>query len=393
MHITSIYNKIFFFIFFAMVFAYDMNLNLDFLKYFAIGITIIATIINLRGKFPKRKFELMILMLFPLIVSSLFQNTTFPQKLTSFVFYITFLVWMLFGDNILTTIDSVYYSVLGVCSGTFAVIITSWSMMYTQLANIYNSRQRVWWAFPHANTLGSIASASIVALICFLIFKKNKLSKLRLLVVIAEFTFMSVILIGTRSRTSEITIVIFLTVLLFSRLRKFSKLVRIVSYSLIILGIVFGSVFFIKEYALSDAAFEARLLIFQRLQTNLQTTIVGNGMVDFANLNTQNANGASGEIAAVMLFYKNGIIGLIVYVVVFATLFFQISSVQDKTRKTVSYALMFSVLVGSLGEALIVNITNVSPMLTLMLMSSVIFNTRWDGAESDKSELLEVNKS
>lgn len=367
-------NALIFMSFFISVIAYVKDFNLASIKYIGILVTIAIVIKNLNGIIEKRRAIVSLIVLTILISSCLFQDTTILQKMISIGFYFVLVFWLFFGEKIFRNTGSIKSALFGITSATFLGIMLTWSDRSMQLSNYFNSRSRVWWGFTHANTLGSIAECMIIGALCVLFINKGIIGRKK-----KVFYYVCLILAGvyllqvTDSRTAMISVIALVFVMGTSLLKKVDAVTRFFLVLFFVLLVCIISYKFLTGYALTDEAFTARLNAFSDMKVNPLTFFVGNGMVDTSELNMANANGGHGEIALVQLFYKNGILGVIAYILIFGYLFLRINQIKSSRRRKLSNAVIIALLVGSIGEAFLVNITNVLPMFLFILLSSLIF--------------------
>lgn len=245
-----------------------------------------------------------------------------------------------------------------------------------QLNDVYNTRHRIWGGFFHPNSLGGILSTAIIGMYSYN-FIKNIQNKRNKIIYYIFLILLTVLLYFTKSRTSWIITIVAILVMNIYRIRGIKAVQRVILYSLIILFCLFVGYYFIKYYALQDVAFMNRFKIFDRMTVTLKTFFVGNGMVNADNLNRGNTNGGVMEIAWVMLFYKNGIIGIISFISIILLILINARKVKDEKQKWVFIGILISFLLSSLGEAYIVNITNIPAMfnwIMLCVLSSNEFN-------------------
>lgn len=374
MHESFKFSWIHFIAFFVAVLAYDTAINLAYIKYISIGVLIFLAWFRTKGKLQRSRMIVVIPVFLILVVSCLFQDTTFSEKLTSILFYATLVSWIVYGDNVYRNTFEIFSATIGTYVGMIYVIITSWGLTAQQLALTSESRQRMWWAFPHPNTLGSICAAIIIVMISLYFLQGKHQSRIQTLISSGIIISTGVILFLTDSRTAEITVLIFVVLLLMWKLRKISKNIRVIIYLFISLVLVYSVYVFVDKYALNDQAFQMRMSIFSRMIITPMTALFGNGMVDASSLNVTNINGGNYEIAWVTLFYKNGIVGILSYLVLVLFLILRSRLIIFYRRRWLIGAILLELFVGSFGEALIINLTNVSPMLVIPFLGALVFS-------------------
>ena len=354
-------------IFFLQTMSFLMTLNLNFLKYISIfilnGLVILKCIKN---GINEKDLAIFLILFIILLLSCAFQNTLISGKISSIVFYITFLTWSLLSYKIINKREQILYVVYGISIAVIIGLVITFNEVLSQLASIYNSRTRLWGGFTHPNHLGGIVSSAIIGLYTYKFLggvklKNKKYYYLSLIVLI-------VLLYATKSRTSWIVTIVAITVMNIKFISTKQKSIRILLYSLLVFGTIFIGYFFITEYALQDTAFTGRLAIFNTMEVKPKTFLVGNGMVNAANLNRENTNGGAMEIAWVMLFYKNGIIGVLTFIIIILILLGRLKKVKNINQVWAFRGILIAFMIGTLGEAYMVNITNIPSLFNWVIL-------------------------
>ena len=354
-----------------MVFSYVTIWDVNNIKYFAIILSLIGMYFKGSITLERNKIFFYSLLMFIFIVSTLFQPISISQKILAIGFYVVLLSWLLFGYKLITTPNTFLRMAEVMLIAVAVVLFFSVDLINSQLGNIYNIRRRVWGGFTHANTLGSICVSGIMFIICYLVLDNYKSFERRkkMLILILLSMFLAVLFI-TKSRTSLAMLIVFVGIVCLPVLKRFEKHSRIISIFTGIVVVIILSYLFLSEYALNDQAFILRLNSFNHSSSSLYSFMFGMGMVDARTVQNSMLSRNSLEIAWVMIFYKNGLIGLITYLLLFIYTAFAVKkkSLPPK-QKVLFWATYFSMLIGSFGEAYIINITNVISMVQFLLLS------------------------
>lgn len=368
---------IIFIIFFLQTMSFVMTLNLNNIKYISIFMLNGLVVINcLKRGIKRREFILCLILFITLFTTCAFQNTSFSGKISSIVFYITFLIWTLLSYKVINKKKHILCIIIGIATAVILGLLLTFNEVVVQLASIYNSRNRLWGGFTHPNNLGGITSCVIIGLYAYKFIGgiKEKNKKYYYLFI---FIFIF-ILYATKSRTSWIVTIVAIIVMNIKFIECKQKSVRIMLYILLAIGSIYIGYFFLMEYALQDGAFIGRLEIFNTMEISLKTFFTGNGMVNASDLDRTNTNGGAMEIAWVMLFYKNGVIGVVAFITVILVLLRRIRKINSINQVWAFRGILVAFMVGTLGEAYMVNITNVPSMfnwIILCVLSSRTLNT------------------
>lgn len=354
-----------------MTVSYIEPFNMAFLKYAAVLVSIIFIFAGTNSKVKKSELIPFTLMFSAFVISCLFQDTTLLQKGVSIIFYFTLLSWTFFGRYLISSPIVLLKMAAGIFWAMTIGMFLTRNESLQQLDNVYNSRRRVWGGFTHANTLGSICVAGIILIICYVFFlKKSSVRKSDIIKIsIMLCTFLGFLYLS-KSRTSLIVFIMFCCVLLLKYIRKFKKNSRLYIVLILIVGSSAIIYLFAAEYALSDTTF------LMRLQSTEKTDIielpfwVGRGMLRTEDVQNILTPGTYTEIAWVMLFYKNGVIGIILYIFLIYSIYkIYKKNLHQNKQPLMFWAILISMLVGTLGEAYIVNITNVISMVEFLLLN------------------------
>lgn len=357
-----------FLIFFLQTMSFVMTLNLNVLKYISIFMLNGLVIFHCIKKGIKRNEFIAYLILFIiLLVSCSFQNTSFLGKISSIVFYITFLIWTLLSYKVIYKRSYILCIVYGITAAVILGLALTFNDVLAQLSSIYNSRSRLWGGFTHPNHLGGIISSAVIGLYTYKftggIKSKNKKNYYLLLFILVFLLY------ATKSRTSWIVTIVSISIMNIKNINKMEKSTRFILKILLIVGGIYIGYFFYTEYAMQDSAFAGRLKIFDTMEVTPRTFIVGNGMVNASQLDRSNTNGGAMEIAWSMLFYKNGMIGVICFLFIIGILINRSNKVVDVNQKWAFRGVLIGFLVGTLGEAYMVNITNVPALFNWVILS------------------------
>lgn len=369
--------SILFFAYLIVTLSYVQTLPFGSVKFLGVLLTICFPLgqVAVRGwHIARRDFMLF----FILAMSALFQDTSVKQKMFSFFFYTVLICWTLHGHEIIKSTKHIFAAGMGIVLGIIVGLAYSKGELLVQLSGLYNSRARLWGAFTHPNHLGAAATAAIIAMTCYFVLSGWKK---RRIVPILLMGLMILTLLETKSRTALIMVITFFTIYRMQFMKKLSSSMRPIVWILLIILAGWIAYSFFTGYAQEDAAYSARLNIFDTMIVTPKTFLVGNGMVDAASLNRENAAGGSMEIGWVMLFYKNGVIGLIAYVYIIGHMIARIKRISSLKQRWLAWAVLGSMMIGTFGEAYIVNITNISPMLEWILLGALTFKE--EGFEDD----------
>ena len=130
-------------IFFLQTMSFLMTLNLNFLKYISIfilnGLVILKCIKN---GINEKDLVIFLILFIILLLSCAFQNTLISGKISSIVFYITFLTWSLLSYKIINKREQILYVVYGISIAVIIGLVITFNEVLSQLASIYNSRTR-----------------------------------------------------------------------------------------------------------------------------------------------------------------------------------------------------------------------------------------------------------
>lgn len=367
-------NIIIFLIFFFQTMSFVMSLNLNNIKYVSMillnGLIIIFCIQN--GIKKNELFSFFILLIL-LTASCTLQSTSISGKVTSIIFYITLLIWTLFSYKVIDNTVYIVYISCGILFGVIVGLLLTFNEVVVQLDSIYNPRSRLWGGFTHPNHLGGIISSSIIGLYVYNFTNKIEEKKLKILYTMT-IIFLIILLYSTKSRTSWIVTIVAIVVMNMRYISTKPKVVKLITYCIIIIGSLCISYFFIREYALQQDAFIGRLRIFETMTVTPNTFLVGNGMVNASSLDRANTNGGAMEIAWVMLFYKNGIIGTISFISIILILVKRLTRVTNINQIWAFRGILVAFMVGTLGEAYLVNITNVPALFNWVMLSVLSSN-------------------
>ena len=256
--------------------------------------------------------------------------------------------------------------VYGITCAVILGLCLTLNEVLAQLASIYNSRSRLWGGFTHPNNLGGIISCAIIGLYTYKFIGgiKSKNKKYYHLIL----TILIFLIYATKSRTSWIVTIVAIAVMNIKIISTKEKSVRILLYTLLTMGALYIGYFFLTQYALQDGAFTGRLAIFSTMEVTPKTFLVGNGMVNASSLDRTNTNGGAMEIAWIMLFYKNGIIGVLSFITVILILIRKIKKVKNINQLWAFRGILISFMIGTVGEAYMVNITNVPAMFNWIML-------------------------
>ena len=363
------FNVIYIYVCFVVVtLSYVPSLPFGKYKMIAVAISIIYPLVSMVSKDSMQKQDL--ILIFVLFYSALLQDTSIFQKFMSLFFYVTLIMWSLHGNEIMKNLSCIYSSGMGIATGIFIGLMYSRNEILVQLSGVFNSRRRLYGGFSHPNSLGAMATAALVALFTYTVVKTRKTRKERFFLSAIK-ALLFIVLLETKSRTALIMFIVFLGVYNLHYVKKLKLIYQYFVYFLLVLGIVFIFYYFVTSYAQEDVAYAGRLKIFNTMVVTPKIFLVGNGMVGAASLDRTNTGGGAMEIAWVMLFYKNGIIGIIAYIYILYYIARQILLINNTKRKWLAIAVLSSMLIGTLGEAYIVNITNVLPMMEWILVSTL----------------------
>lgn len=370
---STLKNIIIFLIFFFQTMSFVMTLNLNSIKYVSMimlnGLIIIFCMQNLIKKNELLSFFILLILL---TISCVFQSTSFYGKITSITFYFTLLMWTLMSYKVINNKAHIIYISCGILFGVIIGLGLTFNEVIVQLASIYNSRSRLWGGFTHPNHLGGIISSSLIGLYVYNFI--NKIEKRYKILYVITISILIVLLYATKSRTSWIVTIVAIVVMNMKYIATKPKIVKLFTYSLIIVGGLYISYFFITEYALQEDAFLGRLRIFETMNVTPSTFLVGNGMVGASSLDRTNTNGGAMEIAWVMLFYKNGIIGVISFISIILILVKRLSKVTNINQIWAFRGILTAFMIGTLGEAYLVNITNVPALFNWVMLSVLSSN-------------------
>lgn len=321
----------------------------------------------------KNELLIFLILLILLTGSCAFQNTSISGKITSITFYITFLIWTLLSYKFINKRVHILYISCGILFGVVIGLVLTFNEVISQLASIYNTRSRLWGGFTHPNHLGGIISSSIIGLYVYNFIIKIEKRRNKFLYRIVLLTLI-VLLYATKSRTSWIVTIVAIVIMNLRYISTKPKVFRIIMYVLLVIGSIYIGYFFITEYALQQDAFTGRLLIFETMEVTPDTFLVGNGMVNAANLDRTNANGGAMEMAWVMLFYKNGLIGVISFISIILVLIKRLKRVENLSQLWAFRGVLTAFMIGTIGEAYMVNITNVPSMFNWVMLSVLSSN-------------------
>lgn len=358
---------IIFLIFFLQTMSFVMTLNLNSIKYISIFILNGLVIIKcLKNGIKKNEFRIYITLFIILLISCSFQNTSFSGKLTSITFYVTFLIWTLLSYKVINERRHILCIVSGIVVAIILGLGLTFNQVILQLSSIYNPRSRLWGGFTHPNHLGGIISSAIIGLYAYKFIggvkeKNKKYYYFTLLLLVF-------LLYCTKSRTSWIVTIVAIIVMNIKSIATKKKAIRIILYILLIIISFFIAYFFLTEYALQDGAFIGRLSIFSTMNVTLKTFFIGNGMVNSSSLDRVNTNGGAMEMAWVMLFYKNGIIGVLSFIIIILILLDRLKIVKNINQVWAFRGILIAFMIGTLGEAYMVNITNIPSLFNWVIL-------------------------
>lgn len=348
---------------------------LGFAKYLAIVLSIFMIHKNAGWEYEK-SLCLPFVFCFVLFTSTcLMQNTTFPQKMISVIIYFVLLSWVFFGGKLISTPLVLYKMAEGIFWPTVLGMILTRNQSLAQLENVNNFRKRIWGGFSHANTLGSICVSGIILILCYLILSKRenakKIYKMKSTIMVIVF---SAFLYLSDSRTSVMMLFTFCgSWLTICCLRKFEKKTRVLILLIIVSGLLGIGYWFIYTYAIGDTTFLMRYQTIEKTNISGLLLWVGSGMIG-ASSSVETSDFSQDinlEIAWIMILYKNGVIGVILYIFIFlyTVVYELLNPYKDFYYKGLFWAVFLFVIVGSMGEAFIAAISHVIAMVGFVLLS------------------------
>lgn len=362
--------------FFLTTISYVESLGLSSLKYVSIAYSIFIIVNSLIKKgFKKKDFKVSLILFLPLSISAIFQNLTITQLIFADFFYLSLILWSLFGYKVIKEQEDILGSAVGILMGLIFGLIISFDIVISQMNSIYNSRNRMWGGFSHPNQLASIALSACIGIILYL-YLNGSLNINKKILLYFSIVISIIILYLTKARTSWIAVIVFFVVLNINKIQRWNNRSKILFHMVFIFGSLFIGYYYYTEYALSTDSYLVRLRIFDTMRVSWKTFFVGNGMTNASSLDRSNSGDGAMEIGWIMLFYKNGIIGIIAYLCIFWNWWKGILKSNDYKIKYAFSAVFFSFLITSFGEAFIAAITNVLPMFFLIIMSSLSKNSQ-----------------
>lgn len=359
-----------FIVFSLIMFAYMTESELSKpLKYVGIGILVMMVICEMlrRRKIERDRILLSCICSGILLIAVVFQwlsGLSPSQLLEAIAYVITFNCIAIFGDHIFRDAKDLYCVALCIS----LITIVDWAMSIPLLraqAVIMPMRRRMWGHFSHPNMLGGTLMAACAMLSVYrrrsLFLSKKRLRRIALLQIC-----LIIMIYLTDSRTSMISLAVFFAVLYGYEMIRRGKRIRVTRLLVLLLIAGVIGVFVFAAYIAKIETFTGRLSAIGLYSANFDEILFGKGLMGAAG----NDNGGN-EVAWLTLFANMGLCGVVTFaIVLFCLLFWGRRFVK---RRGIVYATMAMFMVGSIGEAFMVNLTNVMPLMVWTMLSNLCF--------------------
>lgn len=298
-----------------------------------------------------------------------FQNLSGKKIISSIFYYFVLLTMIILGKNILKTGKEFFICMLGILTANLIGFIFSPALLAQQISGI-GSRIRIYGSFSHPNALGSIIMICLLSGIIYLstiemISKKEKIISFFICITL----WIQVML--TDSRGYQILFLIIIMIYLLKLNTNINILGKYLIFCLVSIASIYFIYFFWNYYANQDASYTSRLLGLKNLNLTGIRYWVGYGMVSSSEIDYSILDGGSMEIAWVKMFYKVGIIGVMLFILLLLKVFFNVVKIKNSKIRYAFYATYISFLIGSLVESSLVTIFNANPIFIWISLGAI----------------------
>lgn len=354
--------------FFLMVFS-----NIEgrtFFKYIGLIILMLIFIQNPSSRLlPKREGKLALFTLFFFLLSLPFQRLSLFQNFMAGLFYITLIVVTFFGYMIFQEIKDYLFAAIGYCFATIIVFLYSPSKLVLQFYNVYNTRRRLSGGFAHPNSLGGSALAVIVLLLVYKrihgISGKWKSRFFYIILILMVF-----LIYCSNSRGAYTVGAVFMITYMLKYVNNFNKKTKLFIYTLI--AILIGYIlYYTVQYYLEDPSYSSRFIGAFNLHIHGIKYLFGYGMVGADEIDYSVLDEGSMEIAWTKLFYKNGVVGMGLFIMIWVVILNKGIGIKSKEVKNCFFAVFFAFLAESFVESVMVSIFSAFPICFWICLSSI----------------------
>lgn len=366
---VSLFNKngaVYFVSFFIYTLSYAKlvdNYSLwNYIKYGPIIILLFLGFIHKKNKliYSLADLGMMSMFFFSVTLSCVTQNLELVDFVVALSYIIVFALYRLVGRNIYITYRSMFYCALGIFFAIFFALALSKNEIISQLLYGIEGRRRVFGKFSHANIFASIVFAGNIFCTTSFIFEKNKaLRRLMAFFIIIGFIFIFL----SNSRTTMVIMFIYFCYIGYKKIcNSINRKSEMLFITFVILVGALTAYLFVFEYVLAQKTFWTRMDDYQRISLHGIEWL-------FGHMFSSSASGGSFEFAPYTIVYRMGVIGCICYIALFYQLFKNRKNISGKQRSLYEASLL-SFLVSTIGEAYIINITQV---LSFSMYTTIYF--------------------
>lgn len=303
-----------------------------------------------------------VLVLFSL--SFLFQTLTLKQVLMAFLFYLTLCMLVFFGLYILKKPSDYFWWGMGMFVAIIVGFIFDPIKIISQMQSL--SRVRIHGNYMHPNAFASVLFSTYTIFHVHKIIENNK--KIPYSCISA---LLIILIILSNSRGYILLTIIFIIVCNLYKIKIFPRWVKPIVYVLICISSSYIIWYFWNYYVSLDGSYMSRINGILSMNIDEKYMLFGYGMVSSGEIDYSIIEDGSMEIAWAKLFYKNGIIGIGIFI--FLLMYcFKKGIYKCKSKQQLCYiAIFLTFIIGSFVESNLVTIFNMNPIYTWTILSSL----------------------
>lgn len=313
----------------------------------------------------KRKFVVMIALsyyfIFPLVLGGRGSEIT-----NAIIYVVQFAVIIFYSKNIFHTSNDILSAAIGGIAAMILAFAIDPAIVFRQMSYRFG-RVRICGAFAHPNTLGAVALSVYIYLIVYLSLQKQikGLSKILVFLSIAGSVFAAFL---SDSNNAKFGVLLFTLIIITFKIVELFSIHRVVANIIMVVFVIVFGVLLVNSFdaELTDSLVNRVSSIEFISSMSLFEVLFGTGIVGGGQLGI----GFGAEFSLTQIIYKTGIIGCLIYVLIFLNWVLQSKKVSAIRANYVKYV-MITFLVCSVAEPYITNITNILPMFLLILISTL----------------------
>ena len=319
------------------------------------------------------------------VIGFLFQTLSASQAQTAAAYYAVLIAVSIFGGRAAGSVRELVGMAAGFFAGILAVFFYSPSAIAEQLNDTSNTRMRISGSFAHPNTLGYSAFTVIFLLLIVLALRRRDFSRLQKAACVLMIGASAGFLYLSKSRGAWGVTAVFLVIFLSRALFRLPARQR---QALTILGaaaLLCAGAVILRSYVLTDASYASR--ISGLFSIDLEGHVLfGYGMVDSASIDYTVLSEGSMEIAWLKLYYKNGVVGILTFVLLILYSVRKALKLRNRNLRRLWWAVCFAFLANSAVESTMVAIFNAFPLCLWISLSALPEILAEEDAEEDEDE-------